>query len=93
MLANSLIHEMVHDPKSPIDYMVPFMFNNEDARKPAPVFSCYLCFLDLTKVNEFEMSEEQELGSVLCFKTFIDFFLIRIVEDPMAENHDEEEHI
>lgn len=59
LMRNTLVHEMVHDPNSPIDKMVPFMFASEYARRPTPIFDWFICFLDLTKVMEFEMEDPE----------------------------------
>lgn len=55
MMASTLVHEMVYDPKNPVDKIVPFLFSSERTRKPTPEFQWFFCFLDLTKVEKHKM--------------------------------------
>ena len=92
MMSNTLVHEMVHDPNSLLDYMVPFLFSNEIARKPTPIFNWFICLLDLKKVDEFEKTDP-EPGQNLWMNEFCDMFLIYNIEDPMCASHKEEDHV
>lgn len=53
MMASTLVHEMVYDPKNPVDKIAPFLYSSERSRKPTPVFQWYFCFLDLTMVHKY----------------------------------------
>lgn len=37
-MASTLVHEMVYDPRNPIDKIAPFLFSSEKSRKPTPIF-------------------------------------------------------
>lgn len=86
MMASTLVHEMVYDPHNPVDKIAPFLFSSEYSRRPTPVFQWYLCFLDLTLVQEH--IEKSFLGKgrteILSFDIFCDVFLLRNVEDPIT---------
>lgn len=52
MMASTVVHEMVYDPKNPIDQIVPFLFSSEKTRKPTPEFQWFFCFLDITRLYD-----------------------------------------
>lgn len=47
-MASTLVHEMVYDPKNPIDKIAPFLYSSEKPRKTTPIFQWYFCFMDIT---------------------------------------------
>lgn len=54
MVASSLVHEMVHDPNNPYDYVIPFLFSSEKCRNPTAIFQWFFCFLDMERVLKFK---------------------------------------
>lgn len=86
LMASTLVHEMVHDPKNPLDNFVPFLYSNEESRLPTPIFNWYLCFLNLDRVIDFIRGGTYAKGVPLRrpLDGFCSLFLIRDMEDPMT---------
>lgn len=95
MMASTLVHEMVYDPKNPVDKIAPFLFSSEKSRKPTPVFQWFICFLDLTKVQHHIETSFTAKGkiSILTFDKFCDLFLLRNVEDPITSMSRDDDRI
>ena len=86
MMASTLVHEMVYDPKNPLDKIAPFLFSSEKSRRPTPVFQWYFCFLDITLVQAHIESSfvAKNKTQRLSMDKFCDLFLLRNVEDPIT---------
>lgn len=95
MMASTLVHEMVYDPKNPVDKIVPFLFSSERTRKPTPEFQWFFCFLDLTKVEQHKMKSflQKNQTEVLSFDKFCDLFLLRNVEDPILSMSEDDDYV
>lgn len=91
-MAATLVHEMVYDPKNPVDNIAPMLISHEKNRRPTPVFQWYGCFLDIKLVQEYR--EKSFIGrnkpQHLSMDTFSDVFLLRNVEDPILKKNDDD---